>query len=185
MQESVHHSGFTKPRDITLLKSSVNRYLTLWLQYEEQRKIAMQEEESLYKFKTNVYDLDEPEEERENREIAELFTTFDAEYKDIDSECQNDSDSMKNEKHRNDDKKQKAFDLLKIPDSDVNHICHVHRFIVSSLPSAAQVVATLNQTFPGKEENVNEVKVFVESFNVAANLVCHGRLTGMFIVEYN
>lgn len=141
-----------------------------------------QEESSLYKFKAKVYDLDETDEEQEEREMAEWFTNFDHEYQDVDSDDKLGLTSMEDKKRQDGSKKLKASDPFKIAESDVNHLCRVHDFLVSCIPSASQVVATLHQVAPPcKEETFAETKMIVEGYNVAVDLVNTGDISGKFV----
>ena len=140
--------------------------MDLWMEFEEKRKLKEQEEDSLYKFKTKVFDLDESEDEQQKREVDELFTNFDEYYtSDTPTEAG--------------DKPKIKSNVFQIADEDLNHLCTVHHFVVSCSSNALQTVATLHQEMPTLNDKVTCLKTMIIGYNLATDLVKHGDWSGM------
>jgi hypothetical protein len=169
LKRVVCRTGYTNSQDIEHLKIVINSYKTLWLQHEEDRKLREEEDDSLYKFKTKTYCSDEETEEQQTqKEVDELFTSFDQEYRDLHvDKPQQDSDSEKkqecNQNHAN-------VDTI-LSESDMAEFCEIHHFLVSSAPNVCNVFATTDNTeWKKADKRSDDVKIASEGYNIASEV---------------
>lgn len=99
-----------------------------WRQQEEAKALRAEEEESLYRYKTQSLAVSETEEETQEREYQETFPSFDHEFDDL--KGLNLEDSVKNTKGNN---RPKDDTLIYITDDRLYEISEVHSLIFTSL----------------------------------------------------
>ncbi len=181
LKRSVCRTGYTNSDDIQHLKAVINCYKTLWLQREEERKLREEEDDSLYKFKTKTYCTDEETEEQQNqKEIDELFTSFDQEYNDL--HVDNTRRASSSEKKQECDQSQANADT--ILESDMAQFCQIHQFLVSSAPNVSELLATLDNTeWKQVDKKLEDVKIACESYNIASEVVNLADLSGKLIFD--
>jgi hypothetical protein len=163
------------------LKIVINCYKTLWLQREEERNLQEEEGESLYKFKTKTYCSDEESEEQKNeKEIDELFTKFDQEYKDL--HMDKTQRASRSEKKQQSNQSQANFDT--ILESDMAQFCKIYQFLVSSVPNVSQVLATWDNTeWKQVDKRLEDVKIALESYSIASEVINLADLCGKWIFD--
>ena len=181
LKQTVCRTGYTNSDDMKHLKILINCYKTLWLQREEERNLQEEEGESLYKFKTKTYCSDEESEEQKNeKEIDELFTKFDQEYKDI--HMDKTQRASRSEKKQQSNQSQANFDT--ILESDMAQFCKIYQFLVSSLPNVSQVLATWDNTeWKQVDKRLEDVKIALESYSIVSEVINLADLCGKWIFD--
>lgn len=151
----------------------------MWLKKEEERKLREQEDESLYTFKTKTYCENEESEDKQNRrEIDEVFTQFDQEYKDLDQEKAQESLSS--------EKKQESREttVKTFLESDMTEFYRMHQLVVSSAPNALHVLDTLdNAEWEQVDKKIENVKIVSESYNISAEVANLAELCGKWVIS--
>ena len=175
LKRAVSRKGYTTPNDIHLLESVINFYKTLWLSREEERKSKQEDSESLYKFKTKTYCNEEISEEQQNQEeVDQMFTSFDQEYNDL---------NLDNQEAVEENKKcsQGKDNVDTILDSDMGKFYKIHQFIVSAAPNISHLLATLdNEEWKNVDTKLEDLKIGSQCYGLASTVIRLADLCGKF-----
>lgn len=179
LTQSVCRRGYTNPEDVKHLQIIVSCYKSLWLKKEEERKLREQEDESLYTFKTKTYCENEESEDKQNRrEIDEVFTQFDQEYKDLDQEKAQESLSSETKQES------RETTVKTFLESDMTEFYRMHQLVVSSAPNALHVLDTLdNAEWEQVDKKIENVKIVSESYNISAEVANLAELCGKWVIS--